>query len=66
MSRITVFSFLVWDHRAGRSVLSPTKGTLERIDLVGGRVIPGSGEAVAPSALDKEGRYRPDGAGPAI
>jgi len=59
VSKITVFSFFTWDHRLGRSVLSPTKGTAKRIDLVGGKVVPGSGEDVEAATLDKEGRYRP-------
>lgn len=65
MNKITVFSFFIWDHRTGRSVQAPAKATAERINLVGGKIVPGSGEDVDLASLDKEGRHRSEGAGAA-
>jgi hypothetical protein len=63
MPTVTVHNYLVWDHQNGRSVIPPMKGTLERIELVGGRIVPGTAEQVEVSALDGRSRYLPkDGA----
>jgi hypothetical protein len=59
MEKVTVHEYLTWDHRSGRSVVARAKATVERIGLVGGKVVPGTAEEVDPSALDGGGRYVP-------
>jgi hypothetical protein len=58
MATVTVHNYLVWDHQRGRSVMPPVKGTIERIELVSGKIVPGTAEQVEISAVD-EGRYAP-------
>jgi hypothetical protein len=59
MTKVTVYSYLTWDHQRGRSVTPPMKSTAARIDLVGGRIVPGTGEEVDAAAVDERGCYRP-------
>lgn len=59
MPTITVHQYLTWDHQKGRSVTSGTKATVEAIQLASGKIVPGTAEEVAPSALDGRGRYVP-------
>lgn len=59
MAKVAVHNFIVWDHQRGRSFMPPVKGTAERIDLVGGRIVPGTAEQVEASALDARCCYLP-------
>jgi hypothetical protein len=59
MAKVTVHNYLLWDHQRGRSVSPPVKGTLERIEAIGGKVVPGTAEQVEASALDGRSRYTP-------
>lgn len=59
MEKVTVHQYLTWDHQNGRSVASQAKATAERIQFVGGKIVPGTGEEVDPAALDGRGRYLP-------
>lgn len=61
MAKVAVHNYLVWDHQRGRSVIPRVKGTVERIDQVGGRIVPGTAEQVEASALDARCRYLPHG-----
>jgi hypothetical protein len=60
MATVTVYQFLTWDHQNGRSVTSRTKSTLERIQLIGGKIVPGTAEDVDTAAIDAAGRYIPE------
>jgi hypothetical protein len=60
MATVTVHHYLIWDRQNGRSVKPAMKTTIERIDLVGGKLVPGTGEEVDVSALDARGRYLPE------
>jgi hypothetical protein len=62
MATVTVHSYLVWDHQRGRSATAPMKATLERIRMVGGKVLPGTAEQVDVAALDARSRYAPKAA----
>lgn len=64
MTKVTVYSYLTWDHQRGRSVMPSMKSTAARIALVGGRIVPGSAEEVDASAVDERGCYRPAHCGP--
>lgn len=59
MKTVTVHHYLVWDHREGRNFVPPSKGTLSRIELDGGTIVPGTAEQVDARALDGRGRYAP-------
>lgn len=59
MATVAVHNYLVWDHQRGRSVIPRVKGTAERIDQVGGRIVPGTAEQVEASALDARCCYLP-------
>ena len=59
MAKVAVHNYLVWDHQRGRSVIPPVKGTVERIDQVGGKIVPGTAEQVEASALDARCCYLP-------
>jgi hypothetical protein len=52
MPKVTVHHFLVWDHQRGCSMMPLAKSTAERIELVGGKVVPGTAEDIDVSALD--------------
>lgn len=56
---VTVHHFKVWDVVEGKYVIQPRKSTIERITQIGGVVVPDTGEDVATSALDIEGRFDP-------
>jgi hypothetical protein len=60
MATVTVHNYLIWDRQNGRSVIPAMKITVERIGLIGGKIVPGTGEDVDVSALDAKGRYLPD------
>jgi hypothetical protein len=60
-SVVTVHRFRVWDQMRGELVPQPLKSTEERIRMIKGEIIPGTAEDVAETALDKEGRYDPQG-----
>jgi hypothetical protein len=62
MAKVAVHNFIVWDHQRGRSVIPPMKGTAERIDRVGGKIVPGTTEQVEASALDARCCYLPHSA----
>lgn len=55
----TVHNYIVWDHQRGRSVIPPIKGTAERIERIGGKIVPGTAEQVEASALDARCCYFP-------
>jgi len=57
---IEVHSFRVYDSRAGDMVRPSAKSTAERIARIGGDIILGTAEWVAPSSVDAEGRLRHD------
>ena len=59
MAKVAVHNYLVWDHQRGRSVISPVKGTVERIESLGGKIVPGTAEQVDLSDLDGRSRYIP-------
>lgn len=59
METVTVHHYLVWDHQHGRNFVPPKKGTLARIELDRGKIVPGTAELVDASALDGRGRYEP-------
>lgn len=59
---VEVHAFKVLDGRLGDMVQSRGKSTAERIARIGGEIIPGSAEWVAPSAIDPEGRITPEAA----
>lgn len=59
MAKVTVHHYLVWDHQRGRSAMAPMKATLERIRMVGGKILPGTAEQVDAAALDGRSRYVP-------
>jgi|KBSSwiStaDraftv2_1062776.scaffolds.fasta_scaffold30157_3 hypothetical protein len=60
MPTITVHQYLTWDHQNGRSVASRGKATLDAIKLASGKIVPGTAEEIALSALDGRGRYVPE------
>jgi hypothetical protein len=59
MGKVTVHHCLVWDHERGCSVIPPMKSTIERIALIGGKILPGTAEEVEASDLDGRCRYVP-------
>ena len=59
MYKVTVHHFRVWDHQAGCSMPSRMKRTAYGISLINGKIIPGTGEEVLVTALDRYGRYVP-------
>lgn len=59
MKKVTVHHYLVWDHQQGRNFVPSRKGTLARIELDGGTILPGTAEVVDAHALDARGRYAP-------
>jgi hypothetical protein len=63
MAKVTVHNYRVWDHQRGRSVSPPMKGTVERIESIGGKIVPGTAEQVEASALDGRSRYLPQAPG---
>lgn len=59
MAKVAVHNYLVWDHLRGRSVSPRMKATVERIEAVGGKIVPGTAEQVEDSALDGRSSYLP-------
>ena len=59
MKKVTVHHYLVWDHQQGRNFVPSSKGTLARIELDRGTILPGTAEVVDACALDGRGRYAP-------
>ncbi len=59
MNKVTVHHFRVWDHLNGCSVLSRMKRTAFGIAFINGKIVPGTGEEVDLTALDRYGRYVP-------
>jgi hypothetical protein len=55
---VEVHSFKVWDGDAGEMAQPRAKSTASRIARIGGEIIPGTAEWVAPSNVDAEGRVR--------
>jgi hypothetical protein len=53
---IEVHAFKVWDHAAGDMRQIEGMSTAERIEKIGGKIIPGTAEWHLPSAIDAEGR----------
>ncbi len=56
---VTVYHFKVWDQQQGEYIIQPLKSPADRIQEIGGKIIPGTAENVDVSALDSEGRYDP-------
>lgn len=61
MTQIVVHQFRHHDRATGRVTLSVYKMTAERIAAIGGEVISDTAESVRESALDRDGRYFPNG-----
>ncbi len=61
---VQVHAFKVWDSGAGDMVQPHGKSTAERIARIGGEIIWGSAEWLAPSAIDAEGRMVPEAVPP--
>lgn len=59
MEKVTVHQYLVWDHQRGRNFVPRAKGTLARIALDRGKILPGTAELVDAAAVDGRGRYAP-------
>lgn len=57
--KITVHHFRVYDAKTDVWISPPRKSPVERINRVGGQIIPGTGEDVNASALDEQERYDP-------
>jgi hypothetical protein len=55
---VEVYSFKVWDSRAGEMVRPRAKSTAARIARIKGEIILGTAEWVVPSSVDAEGRVR--------
>jgi hypothetical protein len=56
--QIEFYSFKVWDNMRGGMVKPRAKSTAQRIARIGGEIVPGTSEWVAPEALDQEGRVK--------
>jgi hypothetical protein len=57
---VTVFNFKVSDAGCGGWVYSRFKATVDYIEKSRGEIVAGSEQQVCSSALDGEGRYRPE------
>jgi hypothetical protein len=54
---VTVYTFVIWDHDAGATVIYPRMATLETIAKMRGKVNEDTAWVVDASALDVEGFY---------
>jgi hypothetical protein len=62
MTNAIVYSFKGYDNAKHRYILRPAKATLERIRRIDDAVaVAGSGEALPPSMVDSDGRFRRPG-----
>ena len=57
---VTVHYFKKWHQQQGEYIVQPRKSPADRIQEIGGQIIPGTDEEVDESALDSEGRYDPE------
>ena len=55
----TVHNFTLWDHLAGKRIMLAYKCTQERIEKLGGEIVPYTAEEVDESDLDDDGIYIP-------
>jgi hypothetical protein len=56
---VTVHNFRYWDCMRSEYVVDRLKATVERIEMAGGELVPGTAEQVSLWSLDKHGRYKP-------
>ena len=54
---VTVYTFVIWDHDAGATVIYPRMATLQAIAKMRGKVNEDTAWVVDASALDVEGFY---------
>lgn len=54
---VTVYTFVIWDHDAGATVIYPRMATLQTIAKMRGKVNEDTAWVVDASALDVEGFY---------
>jgi hypothetical protein len=55
----TVYHFKTFDPDSGDWLVQPSKRTAEAIHAIGGRIVAGSSQYVAPSSLTADGDYIP-------
>jgi hypothetical protein len=60
---VMVCHFKVWDQVRDKTIIQPLKSDANRIEQVGGSIVPGISEEVNVADLDADGRYNPKKSG---
>jgi len=60
MTRVTVYSFKVWNYQLGEFTSSPHRGMRRAIEAIGGKIIEDSEISVPTSQIDANGFVKPD------
>jgi hypothetical protein len=56
---VTVYHFRAWNPGTDEYIVPDRKSPAERIERIGGTILPGTAEEVEDSVLDEHGRYEP-------